>query len=100
MVTLLMARILEIALQFAILGGLADVALLLHEGRLHEAITHAVIASVCIIVLAGAGYLAKFILGKQPGGDVHLGVTWAVNKGSRPKTPKTAPKVPHRRKPE
>jgi hypothetical protein len=59
----LLTRSLELALHFAILGGLADIALQLHNGRSHEAIIHTVIASLCILVIAAASYVAKKLLG-------------------------------------
>lgn len=65
MVTVLLKRSLELALHFAILGGLADLALQLHEGQVDEAIFHAVIVSLCIILLAAAAYVAKKLLGKD-----------------------------------
>lgn len=83
MATLLLSRVLEIALHFAILGGLADVALQLHGGQVREAITHAVIASICIVVFAGASYVAKNILGKHHD-DVQLDVT-CVLKTKKPR---------------
>lgn len=65
MTAAVLARSLELALHFAVLGGLADIALQLHYGRLHEAVIHTVVASVCIVVLAGAAHLAKKFLGKD-----------------------------------
>lgn len=62
---ILLTRSLELALEFALIGGLADVAVQLHNGRLHEAIFHAVIASLCVVLLAAASYLAKKLLGKD-----------------------------------
>lgn len=65
MTAALLARSLELALHFAVLGGLADIALQLHYGRLREAVVHAVIASGCVVILAGASYVAKKLLGKD-----------------------------------
>jgi hypothetical protein len=79
MVALLSARILELALHFAVLGGLADVALQLHHGHVREAILHAAIASICIVVLAGASYLAKKLISKSPS-NVQLAVTFALTR--------------------
>jgi hypothetical protein len=61
-VTTLLTRGLELALHFAIIGGLADIALQLHNGRSQEAILHSVIAGLCIIVIAAASYVAKKLL--------------------------------------
>ena len=61
----LFARSLELALHFAVLGGLADVALQLHDGRVNEAIAHAAVASACIIALAATSHIAKRFLGKD-----------------------------------
>jgi len=55
-------RSLELALHFALLGGLTDVALQLHQGRLYEAIIHAAIVALAIILLAWAGKIAKKFL--------------------------------------
>ena len=65
MVATLLTRSLELALDFAIIGGLADVALQLHNGQSHIAIFHTVIASLCVILLAAASYVAKKLLGKD-----------------------------------
>jgi hypothetical protein len=65
MAAVLLARSLELALHFAIIGGLADVALQLHNGRLQEAILHTVIASLCVVLLAVASYVAKKLLSKD-----------------------------------
>lgn len=98
MVALLLPRVLEIALHFAILGGLADVALQLHDGRLREAIIHAVIASICIVVLAGASYIAKRLLGKQHS-DLQLKVTLSrTKKETRARAQRSAQRGTHTRK--
>lgn len=88
MAALLTARILETALHFTILGGLTDVALQLHDVKMHDAITHAVVASACILILAVATYFAKSLLGKNSD-DFRLNVTWArTRKKPRSRTPK------------
>ena len=92
MVSLLAARILEFALHFAILGGLADVALQLHHGQLRDAIIHAVIASICIVVIAGASYIAKSLLGKHHS-DLQLNVTWSRTKKTPAKAPRSVKRV-------
>ena len=58
-------RLLEVALHLAILGGLVDVAYLLHHGRTHEAVIHAFIAGICVVILAGAWTLARKLLVKD-----------------------------------
>ncbi len=99
MVTLLLMRILESALPFAILGGLADVALQLDQGQKREAIIPEVIAGICIVVLAGAGYIAKKLLSKYHS-DLHWDVTWTLTrKKPRARTQRRAKKVTRNRKP-
>jgi len=61
----LFARGLELALHFAILGGLADVALQLHQGNGAEAVIHAVVVAIAIIIFAWAGKVAKKLLGDK-----------------------------------
>jgi xanthine/uracil permease len=56
---------LELAVHFAFIGSLADIALQLHKGQMPEALGHAFIASLCIVLLAAALYLAKKLLGKD-----------------------------------
>ncbi|HEX8267390.1 MAG TPA: hypothetical protein VF596_18465 [Pyrinomonadaceae bacterium] len=54
---------LELAISFALLGGLAGLGLQLHEGRWRDAIIHTVVACTCILALATVGYYAKQWLG-------------------------------------
>ena len=61
----LFSRSLELALHFAILGGLTDVALQLHQGNEAGAVVHAMVVAVAIIVFAWAGKVAKKILGDK-----------------------------------
>jgi hypothetical protein len=56
---------LELAVDFAIFGGLADLALQLHKGQTPEAVGHTMIAGLCIVLLAAARYVAKKLLGKD-----------------------------------
>jgi chromate transport protein ChrA len=61
----LLTRSLELALRFVIMSGLAGLALQLQHGRLHDAILHTVVASVCIVLLAAASHVAKKLLSKD-----------------------------------
>jgi hypothetical protein len=65
MLAVLLTRSLELALHFAIIGGLADVAVQLHNGQSENAIKHALIAALCVVLLAMAIHVAKKLLGKD-----------------------------------
>lgn len=70
MLSLFSPRTLDYALHFA----LADIALQLHQSRLNQAVTHTLIAALCIVVLGVACYIGKLLLSKA-GGDLHLTMT-------------------------
>jgi hypothetical protein len=60
-----LSRSLELALHFAVLGGLFDVGVQLHHGRWAGAMVHAGIAAGCVIALACAAHVAKRLLGNK-----------------------------------
>jgi len=67
MAGVLLARILNVTLHMTILGGLVDVDLQVHNGRVLDALTHTAVISVCILVFAIAGYIATKLLSKSTG---------------------------------
>jgi|SRR5215213_590388 len=98
MVAALWARILTIALDFAIVGAFIDIGWQLHHKQVHGAISHTMIASICIIALAVAAHVANKLIGKNPSG-LHLAVSCELTKEKpRAKTQKYAKKVTHKRK--
>jgi hypothetical protein len=90
MVAAVLARVLKLALHFAIVGSVVDVDSQVHAGQLREAVIHALVVSFCILVLAGAGYIATKLLNNLAPGDLRLTLNWA---------PKIDPDNANKRKP-
>lgn len=55
----------EIAVHFAILGGLANLSMLLHQGQLVHGIIQTLVICACILLFAGVFYIAKKLIDKE-----------------------------------